>query len=191
MNSRNPIWRMEEREIFSHKLKYSDPVLEEQGKKDEEKPSVASAKSGSRDRKIPNTDKPKVKPTVSDARVRQLKDELIKARVFQGLTSTKTIHISLGELRTRIREVQRALGDATKDSELSKNAYEKLRALEQTLAKGMLIQDECSSIVKKLRAMLQSTEEQLRAHRKQAMFLSQLAAKPSQKDFTASPEAFN
>ncbi|KAG0475277.1 hypothetical protein HPP92_014963 [Vanilla planifolia] len=165
------------RDDFSHKLKYSDPVLEEQGKKDEEKPSVALAKSGSRDRKIPNTDKPKVKPTVSDARVRQLKDELIKARVFQGLTSTKSNPHFVRELRTRIREVQRALGDATKDSELSKNAYEKLRALEQTLAKGRLIQDECSSIVKKLRAMLQSTEEQLRAHRKQAMFLSQLAAK--------------
>ncbi|KAK8959258.1 Polygalacturonate 4-alpha-galacturonosyltransferase [Platanthera guangdongensis] len=56
-------------------------------------------------------------------------------------------------------------------------AYEKLKALEQILAKGKQIQDDCSAIVKKLRALLLSTEELLRAHRKQAMFLSQLAAK--------------
>lgn len=57
------------------------------------------------------------------------------------------------------------------------SAYEKSRALEQVLVKSRQIQDDCSAIVKKLRAMLQSTEEQLRAHRKQAMFLNQLAAK--------------
>lgn len=65
-------------------------------------------------------DKKNVKPTASDALVRQLKDQLIRARVYQGLPSSRTNPHIIRELRVRIREVQRALGEATKDSELSK-----------------------------------------------------------------------
>ena len=45
------------------------------------------------------------------------------------------------------------------------------------MAKGKQIEDECAASVKKLRAMLQSTEEQLRVHKKQTLFLTQLTAK--------------
>nr|POE48513.1 putative galacturonosyltransferase 4 [Quercus suber] len=56
-------------------------------------------------------------------------------------------------------------------------AYDKLKAMEQTVAKGKQLQDDCASVVKKLRAMLHSTEEQLRVHKKQTIFLTQLTAK--------------
>lgn len=49
--------------------------------------------------------------------------------------------------------------------------------MEQSLAKGKQIQDDCAAVVKKLRAMLHSTEEQLRVHKKQTLFLTQLTAK--------------
>lgn len=49
--------------------------------------------------------------------------------------------------------------------------------MEQTLTKGKQIQDDCAAAVKKLRAMLHSTEEQLRVHKKQTLFLTQLTAK--------------
>ena len=52
-----------------------------------------------------------------------------------------------------------------------------MRAMEQTLMKGKQAQDDCAAVVKKLRAMLHSTEEQLRAHKKQTLFLTQLTAK--------------
>jgi len=52
-----------------------------------------------------------------------------------------------------------------------------MKAMEQTLLKGRQVQNDCASAVKKLRAMLHSTEEQLRVHKKQTMFLSQLIAK--------------
>ncbi|CAA7407836.1 unnamed protein product [Spirodela intermedia] len=52
-----------------------------------------------------------------------------------------------------------------------------MKAMEQTLARGQQIQDNCSAVVKKLRAILHSTEEQLRVNKKQALFLTQLAAK--------------
>ncbi|XP_039130667.1 probable galacturonosyltransferase 4 isoform X1 [Dioscorea cayenensis subsp. rotundata] len=112
-----------------------------------------------------------------DARVRQLRDQLIRAKVYLGLGSTKTNPHFIKELRVRIREVQRALGDATKDSDLPKSVNEKMKAMEQLLAKGKQIQDDCSAVIKKLRAMLHSTEEQLRVHKKQTLFLTQLAAK--------------
>lgn len=49
--------------------------------------------------------------------------------------------------------------------------------MDQSLAKGKQMQDDCATAVKKLRAMLHSTEEQLRVHKKQTMFLTQLTAK--------------
>lgn len=115
--------------------------------------------------------------TVPDARVRQLKDQLIRAKVYLSLPATKGNAHFVRELRLRIKEVQRVLGDASKDSDLPKTAYDKLKAMEQTLAKGKQIHDDCAAIVKKLRAMLHSTEEQLRVHKKQTMFLTQLTAK--------------
>ena len=49
--------------------------------------------------------------------------------------------------------------------------------MEQSLSKARLAQDDCAAVVKKLRAMLHSTEEQLRVHKKQTLFLTQLTAK--------------
>nr|KAJ0227765.1 hypothetical protein LSAT_V11C100020380 [Lactuca sativa] len=56
-------------------------------------------------------------------------------------------------------------------------ANEKLKAMEQTLAKGKQIQDDCTAVVKKLRAIIHSTEEKLRVHKKQALFFTHLSAK--------------
>ncbi|PKA49165.1 putative galacturonosyltransferase 4 [Apostasia shenzhenica] len=146
-------------------------------KKVGKRPNPISTKADSCNHQTISTTKNNFKSTISDAKVRQLKDRLIRARIYQGLPSTKSNPHFVRELRARIREVQRALGDATNDAELSKNAYEKLKALEETLARNQQAQDDCSNVVKKLRAMLHSTEEQLRVHRKQALFLTQLAAK--------------
>jgi alpha-1,4-galacturonosyltransferase len=57
------------------------------------------------------------------------------------------------------------------------SANDKLKVMEQTLARGKQIQEDCAGTVKKLRAMLHSAEELLRVHKKQTLFLTQLAAK--------------
>ncbi|CAH1423692.1 unnamed protein product [Lactuca virosa] len=114
---------------------------------------------------------------LTDTRVKYLKDQLIRARVYLSLSATRTNTQFIKELRLRMKELQRALGDATKDADLPKNANEKLKAMEQTLAKGKQIQDDCTAVVKKLRAIIHSTEEQLRVHKKQALFLTHLTAK--------------
>lgn len=113
----------------------------------------------------------------ADAQVRQLKDQLIRAKVYLSLPAIKNNPQVTRELRLRIKEVTRALGDAAKDADLTKNAFDKLKAMEQSLEKAKQVQDDCAAVVKKLRAMLHSTEEQLRVHKKQTMFLTQLTAK--------------
>ncbi|KAK9134025.1 hypothetical protein Scep_013553 [Stephania cephalantha] len=114
---------------------------------------------------------------ILDARVRQLKDQLIRAKVYLTLGATRNNPQFIRELRLRMKEVQRAVGDSTKDTDLPRNANEKMKAMELTLAKGRQIQDDCASEVKKLRAMIHSTDELLRVHKKQTVFLTQLAAK--------------
>ncbi|XP_024987565.1 probable galacturonosyltransferase 4 isoform X1 [Cynara cardunculus var. scolymus] len=112
-----------------------------------------------------------------DSRVRYLKDQLIRGRLYLSLSATRTNVHFIRELRLRMKEVQRVLGDATKDADLPKSASDKLKAMEQTLAKGKQIQDDCTAVVKKLRAIIHSTEEQQRVHKKQALFLTHLTAK--------------
>ncbi|KAL3627213.1 putative galacturonosyltransferase 4 [Castilleja foliolosa] len=113
----------------------------------------------------------------TDARIRQLKDQLIQGKVYLSLSATRNNAHFIRELRLRMKEVQRAIGDATKDSELPRSASERLKAMEQTLLKGKQIEDDCAVVVKKLRAMLHSSDEQLRVHKKQALFLTHLTAK--------------
>lgn len=57
---------------------------------------------------------------LADDRVRHLRDQLIRARVYLSLTATRNNPHFIRELRLRMKEVQRALGDSTKDSELPK-----------------------------------------------------------------------
>ncbi|KAL2475806.1 putative galacturonosyltransferase 4 [Abeliophyllum distichum] len=123
------------------------------------------------------TEKQNEQSILPDARVRHLKDQLIRGKVYLSLSATRNNPHFIRELRLRMKEVQRALGAATKDSELPRNAYEKLKAMELTLSKGKQIQDDCAAVAKKLRAMLHSTEEQLRVHKKQTLFLTHLTAK--------------
>ncbi|KAK4254535.1 hypothetical protein QN277_009907 [Acacia crassicarpa] len=115
--------------------------------------------------------------TPSDTRVRQLKDQLVRAKVYLSLPAVKNNPHLTRELRLRVKEVSRTIGDAIKDSDLPKNANERMKAMEQSLMKGTQAQDDCAAVVKKLRAMIHSTEEQLRAHKKQTLFLTQLTAK--------------
>ncbi|CAI8615880.1 unnamed protein product [Vicia faba] len=115
--------------------------------------------------------------TPPDVRVRKLKDQLIQAKVYLSLQAVRNIPHLTRELRLRVKEVSRTIGEASKDSDLPRNANERMKAIEQSLMKARQIQDDCATSVKKLRAMLHSSEDQLRVHKKQTLFLTQLTAK--------------
>lgn len=66
------------------------------------------------------TEKQNERTGLPDTRVRQFKDQLIQGRIYLSLSATRNNAQFMKELRLRIKEVRRALGDATNDSELPK-----------------------------------------------------------------------
>ncbi|KAL0300917.1 UNVERIFIED_CONTAM: putative galacturonosyltransferase 4 [Sesamum radiatum] len=165
----------------------SENALERKDRKRQKRSSQTSGKDTSREQVKTITEKQNEQTVLPDARVRQLKDQLIQAKLYLSLSATRNNAHFIRELRLRMKEVHRALGDATKDSELPRNAYDKLKAMEQTLLKGKQIQDDCAAVVKKLRAMIHSSEEQLRVHKKQTLFLTHLTAKTMPKGLHCLP----
>ncbi|XP_073019917.1 polygalacturonate 4-alpha-galacturonosyltransferase-like isoform X1 [Primulina eburnea] len=113
----------------------------------------------------------------SDSNVRLIRDQMIMARVYTSLARMKNKTNLANELQNRLKESQRSLGDATADSELQRSAPEKIKAMGQVLAKAREQLYDCKLVTGKLRAMLQSADEQVRILKKQSTFLSQIAAK--------------
>ncbi|KAL1539529.1 Polygalacturonate 4-alpha-galacturonosyltransferase, variant 4 [Salvia divinorum] len=113
----------------------------------------------------------------ADSTVRLICDQMIMARVYTSLARMKNKTDLANELQTRLKESQRSLGDATADSDLHQSAPEKIKLMGQVLSKAKEQLYDCNLVTGKLRAMLQSADEQVRSLKKQSTFLSQLAAK--------------
>lgn len=86
--------------------------------KHEEQAATTSFKVSTGEAVKRGTEKQNDRTAMSDARVRRLKDQLIQGRVYLSLAGTRNNPHFIRELRLRMKEVQRALGDATKDSDL-------------------------------------------------------------------------
>ncbi|KAA8520553.1 hypothetical protein F0562_014809 [Nyssa sinensis] len=106
-----------------------------------------------------------------------MRDQMIMARVYISIANMKNKHELARELQSRLKESQRSLGDVTSDADLQHSAPEKIKAMGQVLSKVREQLYDCKLVTGKLRAMLQSADEQVRSLKKQSTFLSQLAAK--------------
>ncbi|KAM2280165.1 hypothetical protein ACFXTH_040637 [Malus domestica] len=113
----------------------------------------------------------------SDSTVRLIRDQIIMARVYLSIAKMKNKLDLFQQLQTRLKESQRAVGEATADADLSQSAPEKIKAMGQVLSKAREQLYDCNLVTGKLRAMLQTADEQVRSLKKQSTFLSQLAAK--------------
>ncbi|KAF8108561.1 hypothetical protein N665_0108s0094 [Sinapis alba] len=113
----------------------------------------------------------------SDSNIRLMRDQVIMARVYCGIAKLKNKTALLQELQTRIKDSQRVLGEATSDADLPRSAHDKLRDMGQVLSKAKMQLYNCTLVTGKLRAMLQTADEQVRSLKKQSTFLAQLAAK--------------
>ncbi|GAB2290886.1 Polygalacturonate 4-alpha-galacturonosyltransferase [Dionaea muscipula] len=113
----------------------------------------------------------------SDSTVRLIRDQIIMARVYLSISKMKNKLDLFQELQNKLKESQRALGDATSDADLHRSAPEKIKAMGQILSRAREQLFDCKLVTSKLRAMLQSAEEQVRILKKQSTFFSQLAAK--------------
>ncbi|XP_057980202.1 polygalacturonate 4-alpha-galacturonosyltransferase isoform X2 [Malania oleifera] len=113
----------------------------------------------------------------SDSTVRFMRDQIIMARVYLTIAKMKNKPELHQELQTCLKESQRALGEASTDVDLHRSAPEKIKAMGQVLSKAREQLYDCKLVTGKLRAMLQSADEQVRSLKRQSTFLSQLAAK--------------
>ncbi|XP_045798589.1 polygalacturonate 4-alpha-galacturonosyltransferase-like isoform X1 [Trifolium pratense] len=113
----------------------------------------------------------------ADSTVRLMRDQIIMARVYLSIAKMKNKLDLYQELQTRLKESQRALGEATTDADLHHSEHEKIKAMGQVLSKVKDQLYDCKLVTGKLRAMLQTADEQVRGLKKQSTFLSQLAAK--------------
>ncbi|KAH8939828.1 hypothetical protein BDL97_15G057100 [Sphagnum fallax] len=119
----------------------------------------------------------KGKTKSSDSRIRLMRDQLIMARAYTYLAQA-TNHVRLvHDLKFRIKDYQKTLADCNLDSELPRGAQEKMKAMGQLLERARQQHYDLSAVMKKLRAMLQSAEDQARTLQKHSNFLNQLAAK--------------
>ncbi|CAK9134487.1 unnamed protein product [Ilex paraguariensis] len=113
----------------------------------------------------------------SDSTVRLIRDQMIMARVYLSLATMKNKLDLAHELQICLKESQRAVGEASADSDLHQSAPAKIKAMGQVLSKAREQLYDCKLVTGKLRAMLQTADEQVRSLKKQSTFLSQLAAK--------------
>ncbi|KAI8522995.1 hypothetical protein RHMOL_Rhmol13G0040200 [Rhododendron molle] len=118
---------------------------------------------------------------VSDEKVKAIKDQLIRANAYLELAPPGSKSQLVRELRLRIRMLERAVGESSKDSDLSPGALHRMRAMEATLTKASHVYTDCPAMVTKLRAMTYNLEEQARAQKSQVQFLLQLAGRTTPK----------
>ncbi|GLT42378.1 hypothetical protein SLA2020_163800 [Shorea laevis] len=120
---------------------------------------------------------------VTDGRVKLMRDQVIRAKAYLAFTPPGSNSHFVKQLRTRIKEVERAVGEATRDSDLPRSALQKMRSMEVLLSKASHIFPDCSAMATKLRAMTNNAEEQIRAEKSQESFLLQLAGRTTPKGF--------
>ncbi|KAJ6747925.1 GALACTURONOSYLTRANSFERASE 4-RELATED [Salix koriyanagi] len=156
---------------------WTDRVADQESHQLKQQSALNSDKVGKRDALLTKINKQTSQSPIPAAWERQLRDRLIKARVYLSLPATKNNHHFKRDLRMQIKEVQCVLEGAIKDSDMPKNAYEKWKAMDQLLEKGKQMQYESANELKKFEAMLHSKEEQLRVHKKQTMSLTTMVEK--------------
>lgn len=117
----------------------------------------------------------------TDEKVKQMKDQVIRARAYLSFATTSGNTHLVKELKLRIKEIERAMGEARKDSELSRSRLQKMKSMENTLSKASHAYPDCSNMANKLRAMTHSAEEQVQSQRKQTSFLTELAGRTTPK----------
>ncbi|CAM6018202.1 unnamed protein product [Sphagnum balticum] len=112
-----------------------------------------------------------------DSLIQLMRDQLIMAQAYAYMAQAKN-HVRLfRDLQLHIKDYQKALADCNVDSQLPRGVKEKTKAMGHLLERAQRQHYDKSTVMKKLRAMLQSVEDQARRLQKHSNFLNQLAAK--------------
>lgn len=113
----------------------------------------------------------------SDSTLKLMRDQIIMAKAYTNIAKSKNKTVLYNALVKHCRESQQAIGEARSDFELHLGALDRAKAMGHVLsiAKDQLY--DCLLVARKLRVMLQSTENSVNIQKKRSAFLIQLAAK--------------
>ncbi|KAJ9185503.1 hypothetical protein P3X46_005133 [Hevea brasiliensis] len=113
---------------------------------------------------------------MKDSVVKKLKDRLFVARAyFPSIAKLPAQNKLSQELKQNIQEFERILSESTTDADLPSQIEMKLQKMEVAIAKAKKFPVECHNVDKKLRQILDMTEDEANFHMRQSAFLYQLA----------------
>ncbi|XP_042378634.1 probable galacturonosyltransferase 7 [Zingiber officinale] len=116
------------------------------------------------------------KTAMKDSIVKTFKDQLYVARAYYPSIAKLHGQMKLSrDLKQSIQEHERILSEAITDDDLPKFAEKKTQKMEETIARAKACAVDCNNIQKKLRQILDLTEDESNFHMRQSAFLYHLA----------------
>ncbi|KAK1270288.1 putative galacturonosyltransferase 7 [Acorus gramineus] len=115
------------------------------------------------------------KEKMKDRKVKKMKDQLFIARAYYpSIAKLKGYEKLTLEMKQNIQEHERILSDTIVDAGLPPNIDKVIQRLKATVAKARSCHVDCSNVDKKLRQILDLTEDEANFHLRQSAFLYHL-----------------
>ncbi|PIA59797.1 hypothetical protein AQUCO_00400589v1 [Aquilegia coerulea] len=116
------------------------------------------------------------KEEMKDSMVKQMKDRLFVARAFLPIITKLPGQQKLArEMKQTIQEFEKIFSDATTDADLPPHVDKKLQNMEEIIERAKEFPLDCNYVYRKLKQILNLTEDEAHFHMKQSAFLYQLA----------------
>ncbi|XP_074275773.1 putative galacturonosyltransferase 3 [Silene latifolia] len=113
----------------------------------------------------------------SDSTLKLMRDQIIMAKAYATIAKAKNESILYESLMKATKESTRVIGEANSDADLQSSALDQAMTMGEMLSLAKEKLHDCLVLARKLRAMVQITEDNVNALKKQSAFLIQLAAK--------------
>lgn len=124
------------------------------------------------------------KEVMKDSVVKRLKDQLFVARAYYPTIAKLKGEDKLSrEMKQNIQEHERMLSEASSDPDLPSSVQKRIDKMDQTIAKAKSCTVDCNNVDKKLRQLLDLTEDEAHFHMKQSAFLHHLGVQTMPKSY--------
>ncbi|XP_042433861.1 probable galacturonosyltransferase 7 [Zingiber officinale] len=126
----------------------------------------------------------KHREVMKDSIVKRLKDQLFVARAYYpSIAKIQGKETLARELKMNIQDHERMLSEAVSDPDLPPLVGKKIKNMDNVIAKSKSCRVDCNNVDRKLRQILDLTEDEAHFHMKQSAFLYQLGVQTMSKTF--------
>nr|XP_051213623.1 probable galacturonosyltransferase 7 isoform X3 [Lolium perenne] len=117
------------------------------------------------------------KVIMKDSVVKRLKDQLFVARsYYPSIAKLQGQEVLTQEMKQNIQDHERVLSASAVDADLPSFINKKIEQMDHTIARAKSCTVECHNVVRKLRQILDMTDDEAHFHMKQSAFLYNLGA---------------